>query len=200
MTKRLRNDSANEPSPCVSQTAFRSEAGMETVQARDHEAFIEAFQQLSGPICAYLARFVGDNELGPDLAQETFLRGWRGLPKKKPEVPLRPWLYRIATNVANSYLRRKKFRSQSWEQLDQTKLPSTIGPEESICNQELIEKALELLPRKQRTCLLLKIYAGLTDHQIAQTLGIKESGVSANIARARQRFYQVFTRMGGDII
>jgi RNA polymerase sigma-70 factor, ECF subfamily len=201
MTKHLRNNSANEPSQYTSQARANGEAGMEVAQAQDHEAFVEIFQQLNGQICTYLARLVGNDEIGRDLAQEAFLHAWKGLPTKKAEIPLKPWLYRIATNIAYSHLRHMRLiRWQSWKQLNQTRPTSIVGPEESICNRELIEKTLELLPKQQRTCLLLKIYAELTEHEIAQILKIRESSVSANIVRARKRFYNIFTRMGGDIV
>ncbi len=201
MTKRLRNNSINEPSQYIFQTVPDSEAGIEIAQAYYHQMFTDIFLELHGPICAYLARLVRSDDLGCDLAQETFLRVWKGLPTKQPEIPPRPWCFRIATNIAYSYLRRQKLiRWQSWDQLTQTEVTSIVGPEESICNKELIEKTLGLLPLRQRTCLLLKVYSELSDYEIAQVLGIKENSVSANLTRARQRFYTLFTRMGGDVI
>jgi DNA-directed RNA polymerase specialized sigma24 family protein len=57
-------------------------------------------------ICAYLARLVGVGELGRDLAQDTFIAAWRGLPQVSGELRFGPWLYRIATNTAGTTANR----------------------------------------------------------------------------------------------
>src|SRR5215467_68689 len=72
----------------------------------DESAFAALVCELQGPLCTYLARLVGNDELGRDLAQETFIRAWTRLPELHEERYFKPWLYRIATNLARSHLRR----------------------------------------------------------------------------------------------
>src|SRR6266571_2983813 len=81
---------------------------MELARKGDQQAFTQLFESYHGPICTYLAHLVGNDEVGRDLAQETFLRAWKGLPKLQGDIAFRPWLYRIATNVARSYLQRER--------------------------------------------------------------------------------------------
>lgn len=84
-------------------------------QRGDSAAFITLFQNYNNQICTYLAHLVGNDELGRDLAQETFLRAWKSLPSMQDKLQFKPWLYRIATNLARSHLRRTRLiRWLSW--------------------------------------------------------------------------------------
>ncbi|MGB2709959.1 MAG: RNA polymerase sigma factor, partial [Conexibacter sp.] len=60
------------------------------------------------PIERHLRRRVGDPGLAEDLAQEVFLRAWLHAPPGLPELRLRAWLYRVATNVAVDALRTRR--------------------------------------------------------------------------------------------
>ena len=84
----------------------------ELARMGDQQAFTRLFEYYHGPICSYLAHLVGNDEVGRDLAQETFIRAWKGLPKLHGYVSFRPWLYRIATNVARTH--RQQERLMRW--------------------------------------------------------------------------------------
>src|SRR5947209_20600777 len=84
-------------------------------QAGNISAFNTLFQYYNGQICTYLARMVGNDEEGRDLAQETFLKVWRTLPSMKDVSQFTAWLYRIATNTALDHLRRRKSRWPLWK-------------------------------------------------------------------------------------
>src|SRR6185312_8392833 len=62
------------------------------------------------PLERHLRRRVGDPALAEDLAQEVFLRAWMHAPAELPELRLRAWLYRVATNVAIDALRARAGR------------------------------------------------------------------------------------------
>ena len=81
---------------------------VERARAGDVAAFTALYERFYVPICRYLARLVGDDELGNDLAQDTFLAAWRALPGTEDSSYFVPWLYRIASNLARSHLRRAR--------------------------------------------------------------------------------------------
>jgi hypothetical protein len=64
---------------------LRSEAPdqllIERARQGDQQAFASLFEAYNARICTYLARLVGDDELGRDLAQDTFIAAWRALPQ-----------------------------------------------------------------------------------------------------------------------
>ena len=198
MTKRLRNGPSQRTFPKES----GSEVQVEVAQALDYEVFLtEMYQQLNVPVCTYLARLVQNDEIGKDLAHDAWRKAWEALPSKPVEIPFKPWFYRIATNTSISYLRHTNLLQ--WQALETAKsieVSSRKGFEDGICDRELIEKALGRLPEKQRICLCLRIYANLTDDEIALMLEIDKHTVTSNITRAKKSFYHIFTQLGGEVV
>lgn len=162
-------------------------------------AFTELVHSYYTPIATYLARLVGNDELGRDLAQETFIRAWTSLPTLREKQYFKAWLYRIATNLARSHLRRARLISWlSWT--DASAFSQAIaGPEEQIGENDIITKTLARLSPQYRTCLLLQIVAGFSQHDIALMLGISEKSVGSNVSRGREQFRRIYQSLKGDI-
>ncbi|HLH60794.1 MAG TPA: RNA polymerase sigma factor [Ktedonobacteraceae bacterium] len=175
---------------------------LESARAGDQKAFAQLFALYNGPICKYLAHLAGNDEVGCDLAQETFVRAWKGLPKLQGEIAFRPWLYRIATNVARSYLKRERLiRMLPWadhEKETSTGVLKVAGPEEQAGERECIAKILAMLSPQSRTCLLLQHVAGFSQREIAAVLGISEKSVSAYVSRGREQFRLEYRRLKGE--
>ena len=174
---------------------------IERARQGDAIAFAVLFQEYNAPICTYLARLVGNIEMGHDLAQETFLRAWKGLPGLQSDLHFKAWLYRIATNVANSHLRHERLiRWLPWMANDSDTHErdfSIEGPEERIGEIECVEKTLRYLSPQCRACLLLQLVGGFSQHEVANLLGISEKSVGAYVSRGREQFRQVYRRLKG---
>ncbi|HET7641250.1 MAG TPA: RNA polymerase sigma factor, partial [Ktedonobacteraceae bacterium] len=176
----LDGDSSAEASPGGSLVAM-----VELARHGDARGFTALFQYFNGPICTYLVRLVGNDELGRDLAQETFLRAWQSLPDLRGELHFKAWLYRIATNVARSHLRHERIiQWLPWTESDQ----HFAGPEERAGEVECVQQALRRLTPQCRTCLLLQLVAGFSQREIAALLAISEKSVSAYVSRGREQF------------
>lgn len=165
-------------------------------QARNEEAFTALFSYYSSGICGYLAGLV-DPEDRDDLAQETFFKAWKELPQLREVSRFKPWLYRIATNLAYDYRRRQsRQRRFKWLSLDDCNdLNSPENLEEHVIEEELVRQTLKEVPWKYRTCLLLEIEGKLTRHEIAEVVGIHENSVTTYISNARRCFRQVYDRL-----
>ncbi|HJT57510.1 MAG TPA: RNA polymerase sigma factor [Ktedonobacteraceae bacterium] len=173
---------------------------LESARAGDQKAFAHLFECYNGPICSYLVHLVGNDEVGRDLAQETFIRAWKGLLTIQGEVSFRPWLYRIATNVARSYLKREQLmRWLPWtdNEMGTADVLRVAGPEEQAGEQECIAQILGMLSPQNRTCLLLQHVAGFSQREIATILGISEKSVSAYVSRGREQFRLEYQRLKG---
>ena len=172
---------------------------MEQARTGDRAAFTALFHQFNARICMYLARLVGDDDLGRDLAQDTFLAAWRALPQMRDAARFSAWLYRIATNTAHSHSRRGRgMRSLPWSDPDESgaRQPfSVAGPEQHVGEAERVKLALATLAPQQRTCLLLQLEGGFAQREIAALLGIGEKAVSAYVSRGREQFRQAFERL-----
>ncbi len=174
---------------------------IEVARSGDQKAFTQLFEYFNAPICTYLAHLISNDEVGRDLAQETFIRAWKGLPKLQGDISFRPWLYRIATNVARAYLQRERMTRWLPWQGDATETSMSVlsvaGPEEQAGEQECILQVLAILPRQYRTCLLLQHVAGFSQREIATILGINAKSVSAYVSRGREQFRQVYQQLKG---
>src|SRR6266568_1519943 len=80
---------------------------VESLQAKDTQAFRSLIERLQQPMTAYLHRLVGDREVALDLAQDTFLQVYKEIGKTSQDLFLDAWIYRIATNYGLRYLNRK---------------------------------------------------------------------------------------------
>jgi RNA polymerase sigma-70 factor (ECF subfamily) len=168
-------------------------------QAGDRSAFAALFLQFNARICTYLARLVGDNDTGRDLAQDTFVTVWRALPEVRDTTRFVPWLYRIATNTAHSHQRRARIVhwlpwSSSSPSAEHSSL-TTLGPEQHAGESELVMLTLSQLAPQHRTCLLLQVEAGFSQREIAGMLDISEKAVSAYVSRGREQFRREYCRI-----
>jgi RNA polymerase sigma-70 factor, ECF subfamily len=171
---------------------------VEQASKGDTLAFDNLYQFFYTPIRLYLAHMVGDDEEGYDLAQETFLKAWQGLPGIRNISRFDTWLYRIATNTAIDHLRRRKFRWPLWKCSEEEILPDYMcvaGPEEQVGEREHIQQALAQVSLKYRCCLLLQLVADLSQREIANSLNISEKSVSIYVMRGCEQFRQVYQRL-----
>ena len=172
-------------------------------RAGDGLAFHDLFQKYNGQVCTYLARLVCNDEVGRDLAQETFVRAWKNLPAIRSDAHFKAWLFRIATNIAMSHLRHARLvRWLPWreEEVVTSHIDLSIeGPEAQAGEAECVQYALAQLAPQCRTCLLLQLVAGFSQREIAESLGISEKSVSAYVSRGREQFRRAYTRVKGAI-
>jgi RNA polymerase sigma-70 factor, ECF subfamily len=171
---------------------------VEQARQGNTSAFDVLYQHFYAPIRLYLAHMVGDDEEGYDLAQETFLKAWKSLASIQNEARFDTWLYRIATNTAIDYLRRRKFRWPRWKQSEEENLPEYMyvsGPEEQVGEAEHIQQALGYVSLKYRSCLLLQLVANLPQREIARSLNIGEKSVSIYVSRGCEQFRRAYQRL-----
>lgn len=169
---------------------------IELAQKGDRQAFTCLFQRHHVQICTYLGRLVENDEAGRDLAQETFLQAWQHLPGLRDPLSFQAWLYRIATNLAHSYLRREmRVRWLPWLEHSEEETWRSLkldGPEEQTGKNECMSLALAQVSPQNRTCLLLQVMAGFSQAEIAEIMGISQKSVSAYVSRGREQFRQAY--------
>jgi RNA polymerase sigma-70 factor (ECF subfamily) len=131
-------------------------------------------------------RFAGNHEDAADLAQDVFVRAFKGLRKFKGDSALSTWLYRVGVNVC---LSRASARRPATEPLDEVQPIDERG--ESSFDRvargeraEALRRAIATLPPRQRATVMLRIYEDLPHEQIAQILGSSVGAVKANFFHA----------------
>ncbi len=169
-----------------------------TIRAGDVDAFAEIVEYYQVPIIRYLYRLTGDYETAQDLAQETFIQAYKGILKTNSELRLKAWLYRIATNNAWQYHRRR--RLLSFIPLDgfrKSGTPNVENQSDGTVEEMAIQETLRKVPAQQRACLVLHFVEGFKYREIAETLGISEDAVRKRVSRGKQIFRRLYN--GGEI-
>jgi RNA polymerase sigma-70 factor (ECF subfamily) len=131
-------------------------------------------------------RYVGNHEDAADLAQDAFIRAFKGLKGFKGESSLSTWLYRIAVNVCLNRLALKTPRSEPLEPAARVDAQAE-RPDVRLMRDERaaeVRAAIRQLPPKQRATLILRIYHDLTHEEIARTLGSSVGAAKANLFHA----------------
>lgn len=149
-------------------------AGDAVAQEQLYERYHRAVYRLA-------VRMVGRQD-APDVAQEVFLRVFRGLHSFQGAAEFSTWLYRVAVNECLRHQRRNTHRL---EPLSGDPMSGWAGPEDQAEQADLLERALQGLEEQLRAVFLLRELEGLSYAQIAAVLGVPPGTVASQLSRAR---------------
>lgn len=136
----------------------------------------------------YAQRLVGPEGAG-DVIQESFVRAIRATNRPDAQEELRPWLYRIVTNLSLDTLRRR--RRWRFAPLDSVTAATNARPDDV----ELVRAALQEIPAEQAVTLVLRLHEKMSRAEIAHLLAISESAVKARLVRGRLNFVAAYRRL-----
>jgi len=164
-------------------------------RAGDQDAFAELVMIHGDRIYGALRRFGLDASEADEVAQEVFVRAWRGLPRFQERAQLSTWLYRIAFNEAQRRLsRRPRARAEPAPDQDDplATLPESpgLGPEAQTLDREFertLEMALEQLPADWRAAVVLRDIQGLSTREAAEIVGVREAAFKSRLHRGRMQ-------------
>lgn len=159
----------------------------------DREAFGVLVERYAEPIINLAYRMVGDHMDAKDLAQETFLSAWKGLPQFRANARFSTWLYRIAVNKCTDYLRARRRTDMpvdaEGESLDLAELAINYGtPERDLSQKEMgihLEQALQAIPVLYREAFILKHVEGLSYEEMSEILGVRSDTLKMRVYKAR---------------
>lgn len=150
------------------------------------------FEQYHIPVFNYARQLTGDSEWAHDLTQEAFLRLYQSRQRLPQVKNQRAWLYRIASNLTFSAIkRRRRFRWLPWQDNVDSQLQTT-DPATDMALQEAIQQALNQLKPIYRAALILYSQYDLSIRELAEVLGISESNAKIRLHRARKLFQAVY--------
>lgn len=155
----------------------------------DRAAFEEVVRRTYRQVYTQALRIVGDRHEAEDVAQEAYIRVFRGLAGFRGEAQFETWLYRIVANAAITYLRRRgRFGELSVDREGEpAEIPSDVRVAEQAADREELSRALAALPLSLRSVVVLKDVYGMPHKEIAELLGTTEGAVKVRLHRARRR-------------
>jgi RNA polymerase sigma-70 factor (ECF subfamily) len=188
---------------------------LDEARSGDERAFRSLVEPHRRELHAHCYRMLGSLHDAEDALQEALLRAWRGLAKFEAGRPLRPWLYRIATNACLDSLAKRPRRILPVDQRPPSDSDAGPGkplaegvwvepypdqmlavedgraaPEARYEQRESVElafiAALQHLPARQRAVLILREVLGFSAREVAQSLDTSAASVNSALQRARR--------------
>ena len=161
----------------------------------DEEMFLRLIEQHRGIIRKVALGYSNTTADRNDLTQEIMLQLWKAYPRYSPERPFSTWMYRIALNVAISFLRantRPVRQTMPLDEIDREFAAENEADPEMDERVALLQHVIATLDPLNRALLLLY----LDDHsyrEIASILGITETNVATKLNRLKERLRQNLT-------
>ena len=148
------------------------------------------YEAHAGELLRYLRKLVGDDERASELMQDTFIRAMDRESSLRDPDDVRPWLYRIATNLAIEHLRRRKRIAFLPFARDHPAAGDLADP-----TADHVRRALGAINPAQAATLVLSLHEGFTRREVAALMKVSEETVKSRLARGRAAFAQAYRRL-----
>ena len=169
---------------------------IQRVLAGDDTAFSALVRKYQKPVHALAWRKIGDFHVAEEITQDTFLKAYQRLSTLKEPQRFVSWLYVIATNYCNAWLRKKRLRTESLKNTDSIALEKAtysgyvVAENEQTAveaQREVVKKLLAKLQESERTILTLHYFGEMSSSEIGAFLGVSANTVRSRLRRAQQR-------------
>jgi RNA polymerase sigma factor (sigma-70 family) len=170
---------------------------VEQTLAGDQRAFEALVQRYHAALFSFICHCLGDYDLACDVAQQVFLQLYISMPTLRIGEPLKAWLFQVARNRCLDELRRKRavhFSELEPEGSDDDLSPLAIMPDKHPLPEEIAERhdlqralhrAIDDLPPKFRSVVLLRYAGQLSFSEIGKALNMPEATAKTYFQRAR---------------
>jgi len=157
-------------------------------------AFQELIELHQNAVIGTVAKMLGNPSDAEDIAQQVFIRLWKSAPRYEVKAKFTTFLYTITRNlVFNETKRKQRKKEHSLEQQEEESFTSiedkhAHSPGEEMLQAELkaqVDKAIMMLPEKQRLAVILRRYENMPYEQISDVLELSVSAVKSQLFRAR---------------
>lgn len=152
--------------------------------------FNDIVREYSEALYWHIRGIVNSHEDADDILQETFVKIWRALPDFRGESAVSTWVWRIATNEALSFLRKKRVRAVlQFKSIDEN-AERTVSGDPFFNGDEAQRKlavAIAKLPDRQRTVFCMRYYEEMPYEQIAEITGASVGALKASYHFAQEK-------------
>jgi RNA polymerase sigma factor (sigma-70 family) len=164
-------------------------------QLGERAAFDELVTRWHEPLWRYLRRLANNDDAARDLAQDTWLRVFRGIARLREPAKVRPWLFGVARNVAMDRL-RSQYAACPQADVKLEDLPAAADDANLEEDFATLESGLASLPIIERETLTLFYLRELSLEEISGLVGVPVGTVKSRLFRARQLLRRTFENQG----
>src|SRR6266566_4383039 len=154
----------------------------------EESAFEQLYKLNYQAMCRYLSFLLESHQDVEECAQDTFEKAWKGLPSLREAASFKPWLYRIAKNLAlNALEHRKRFSFLPLGKLVNSSLEERLafpGPEGQVEDRMLLRQLRAQVPLKYWNCFILRRILKFSKDETAEIVGINKNSVDTYVIRA----------------
>lgn len=173
--------------------AAQDRADVDRVLAGDAGAFETIVRRWQGPLINMAWRYCRDRSRAEELAQEAFVRAWRGLAQWRRESAFSTWLFALAANVYRNELKRFPVEQVPMDEIAEPAGPSTQHEAlQEKSRSEALRRAVLALPVRYREPVVLFYFHEMDVNAAAQTMGLPAGTIKARLARARELLQKRF--------
>ena len=181
---------------------------VQRIQSGDKKSIDILVLKYQHKVISLVLRYVHGHDTAQDVAQEAFIKAYKGLKNFRGESAFYTWLYRIAINTAKNYLVSQNRRLPDTD-IDATEAEQFGGesalkeyatPEHELLTAEIqttVSQAIEDLPEDLRTAIMLRELEGMSYEEIAVTMDCPIGTVRSRIFRARESIDKVLRPLLG---
>ncbi|HMJ01442.1 MAG TPA: sigma-70 family RNA polymerase sigma factor, partial [Conexibacter sp.] len=178
-------------------------AGEDLTKGELDAAFDELYRAHLRDVYSYAYYRVGNHHDAEDLTEQTFLQAYRHFERAQRESqgrPLRPWLIRIAHNLAANYYRDRARRPESAIE-DAAVISAPHTTETLVEGREELEEILagvQQLPDDRREALIMRFALGMDNREIARALGRSDGATKVLLHRAIKQLEGIVAQPAAD--
>jgi RNA polymerase sigma-70 factor (ECF subfamily) len=171
-------------------------ADVDRVLAGDVGAFEGIVRRWQGPLVNMAWRYCRDRGRAEELAQEAFVRAWRGLATWRREASFSTWLFSLAANVYRNDLKRFPTVNLPIEEIaEPSRAADQLAKVEARSQSDVVRRAVLALPRRYREPVVLFYFHETDVAAAARTMGLPEGTVKARLSRARELLRRRFPQL-----
>jgi RNA polymerase sigma-70 factor (ECF subfamily) len=187
------------PTSATKDMADRDAADVARVLAGDVAAFEGIVRRWQGPLVNMAWRYCRDRGRSEEMAQDAFIRAWRGLAGWRRESSFSTWLFALAANVFRSELKRFPTVNLPLDEVAEPAGPALQHDSlEARSRHELLHRAVLTLPPRYREPVVLYYFHEMDVGHAARTMGLPEGTLKARLARARELLRKRFPHLSEE--
>jgi RNA polymerase sigma-70 factor (ECF subfamily) len=173
------------------------------VKEKDQQAYATLMKRYKKAVYFMILKMIRDADDAEDLTMEAFAKAFRNLHKFKKDYTFSTWLFRIATNNAIDFIRKKKLKTMSLNNTLTDDGGNAVNidiedddnnPQDEYIRSQRIEMVrifVDKLPAKYRKLVKLRYFDELSYDEIAQELDKPLGTVKAQLHRSRELLYEI---------
>jgi RNA polymerase sigma-70 factor, ECF subfamily len=165
------------------------------IKAGDRCAFKQLFEDYQHLVYTVSYRMSGNREEAEDITQDVFLIIFQAIKTFRGDAKLSSWIYRITVNTCLKRARRKKIeqvisleflyrKERNFQPLSPDATPEHYT--ETVEKEKIVQQAIQSLPERQKTALILHRYENLSYQEISKIMQTSLSAIESLLHRARE--------------